>query len=249
MKPTWTVLPSTITCLLYVAVAQADFVGLNIGTSQWQSGLSGGYNSSRSAGFDPIDERVEPNYTNPPMLIILEHPIAALPNMRYQGHALDSSSSRVLTSDLVFNGQPFASGDQINTTFNLSHDDIVFYYELLNGKINLDLGVDLKRLSGEVELNGISSTRILVEETIPLLYLSARYDLPYRGFYIGADTNNFNMSGSYVQDSTVRLGYQTRNGLGLEGGVKSFSLKLDDVNSLDTDIKYDGLFLNGYFNF
>lgn len=92
-----------------------------------------------------------------------------------------------------------------------------------------------------------------VDETIPLIYLSARYDLSNSGFYVGADINaNFidlGLSRSSAQDSTIMLGYDSGSGLGVEGGFKSFSLELDDIDNLDSDLEYDGVFLNGYFNF
>ena len=52
-----------------------------------------------------------------------------------------------------------------------------------------------------------------------------------------------------AEDSTIMLGYESRNGPGMEGGIKYFSLELDDVNNLDTNLKYDGIYFNGYYNF
>ena len=45
------------------------------------------------------------------------------------------------------------------------------------------------------------------------------------------------------------LGYDSGTGLGVEGGFKYFSLELDDANNLDTSLEYDGIYLNGYYNF
>jgi hypothetical protein len=91
------------------------------------------------------------------------------------------------------------------------------------------------------------------DETIPLLYLSARIALPISGLYVGADINtniiDLGISESTAQDSTIKLGYESGAGLGIEDGIKSFSLELNDVNDQNTDLEYDGLFLNGYYNF
>ena len=35
----------------------------------------------------------------------------------------------------------------------------------------------------------------------------------------------------------------------MEGGYRYFSLDLDDVDNLDTDLEYDGIYFNGYFQF
>jgi len=178
------------------------------------------------------------------MTIILEHPISALPNIRYQDSQLDSN--------LNINGAAFNPGNQGSSTFDLSQDDIVLYYQLLDNWVDLDLGVDVKRLDGEVSYNGTSNT-VSVDETIPLLYLSARFDLPLDGLYVGADINanviDLGISKSSAQDSTIMMGYESGTGLGIEGGYKYFSLNLDNVDAADTDFEYDGVFLNGYINF
>jgi len=187
------------------------------------------------------------------MVLILEHPIVALPNIRYQGYELDSTGTSTLDTDINFNGETFASGNRVTSTLDLSHDDIVLYYELLDNWVSLDLGVDLKRFDGEISVNGGINTSVDVDETIPLLYLSARFELPYNGFYVGANINadfiNLGLSDSSAQDSTIMLGYESGNGLGVEGGFKYFSLQLDDANNLDTDLEYDGIYFNGYYNF
>ena len=45
------------------------------------------------------------------------------------------------------------------------------------------------------------------------------------------------------------LGYDSGSGLGVEGGFKYFSLDLNDVDQADAELEYDGIYLNGYFNF
>ncbi len=253
MRATRTVI-LLLACLgLSLAPARAEFIGLNIGASQWSPALNGSFNSSDDASIDLVDDLDVDDPSQTSMVLILEHPIRALPNVRYQGYDLDSSGRSTLSSDIDFNGETFASGNEVTSTLDLSHDDIVFYYQLGAKRFDLNLGVDLKRFDGQVSLAGASRTSVDVEETIPLLYLSARYDLPNSGFYVGANINaniiDLGLSDSDAQDSTIMMGYETRDGLGISGGFKYFSLELDDVNNLDTDLEYDGLFLNGYINF
>ena len=90
---------------------------------------------------------------------------------------------------------------------------------------------------------------IIIDEIIPLLYLSARFDLPFTGFYIGADINNLSTGDNTIEDTTIMLGYESGSGLGIEGGIKRFSLELDDADNLNTNLEYDGVYLNGYIHF
>jgi len=94
-----------------------------------------------------------------------------------------------------------------------------------------------------------NTSSIEIDETLPLLYLSAKFDLPFSGFYVGADISSFSIDDSSADELTVKLGYESGSGLGIEGGVKTFSLELDDADDLDTDIEYDGAYVNGYFHF
>jgi outer membrane protein len=235
--------------LAFSGSATADFVGLNIGASHWAPGISGSFNSGNDSSIDIVDDLGLDNNSSSSMVLILEHPIPLLPNIKYQGFNLDSSGTKTIDSDLNFNNQTFSTGNQVRSTFDVSHEDIVLYYELLDNWVNLDFGVDLKKFDGEVELSGITTTRIDVNTVIPLLYVSARFDLPFTGFYVGADFNSLSIGDNTVEDSTIKLGYESGSGLGVEGGLKTFSLELDDVDNLDTNLKYDGLYLNGYFHF
>jgi outer membrane protein len=227
--------------------AEAEFVGLNI--DGYGAQLPQSYNSS---SIDLVDDLDVENPEQASMVLILEHPIAVLPNIRYQSYTMDSSSNRSTNSDSSFNQGSTAFGSDSNGSYNLASNDLVLYYQLLNNWMDLNMGVDLKRLDGQVSQTGPGNS-IDVDETIPLLHLSARVDLPINGLYVGADINsnfvNLGISESGAQDSTIMLGFENGTGLGIAGGIKSFSLELDNSTDSSTDLGYDGLFVNGYLNF
>lgn len=241
-------------CLgLTIGTAHAEFVGLNIGSSQWAPASQNTQSYSDSDRIDLVDDLDLENPEQSSMVLILEHPIKTLPNFRIQGYELNSSDGASLPSDLRLNGEYLNTGNGSASTVNLSQDDVVLYYQLPGKRMSVDLGVDLKSFDGEILLDGTDATRVTIDETIPLLYLSARYDLPNSGFYVGANINtNFidlGLSESSAQDSTIMLGYDSGNGLGVEGGFKYFSLDLNDVDQPDAELEYDGIYLNGYFSF
>ena len=230
------------------ALTAAEFIGLNLRPAQLAP-ASSGYAAGK--GIELVDDLDADSAAQSSMLLILEHPIGGLPNLRYQGLSLESPGGLQPGNR---NAATDGSAEEPTTSFELSQDDIVLYYQLPGRQLDVDLGVDLKRFAGEISSNGPdTTTRVDVDETIPLLYLSARYDLWNSGFYVGANINtniiDLGLSKSSAQDSTIMLGYDSGSGLGVEGGYKSFSLNLDDVDTLDSNLEYDGLFLNGYFNF
>ena len=252
MSTTRTVIASSAFLMLTIGSADAEFIGLNIESNYDRSSFSNSPATS-SSSIDLVDDLGVDGAEQSSMLLILEHPITALPNIRYQGYNLNSSDRSSLDPDVNFNGGALGAGNDSTSSFDLDHDNIVLYYQLLNNWVDLDMGVDLKRFDGRVSPAGISTGNIDVDETIPLLHLSARVPLPVNGLYLGADINaNFldiGLSESTAQDSTLMLGYKSGNGIGIEGGIKSFSLQLNDTDRINTDLEYDGLFLNGYYNF
>ncbi|MBT8433708.1 MAG: TIGR04219 family outer membrane beta-barrel protein [Gammaproteobacteria bacterium] len=252
MKSSLNILVVAALALQFSVPAHADFVGLNIGATYWSPGLSGSFNSASGTDIDLSDDLDIDDPSPSSLVLSLEHPVPFLPNIRYQGIDLDSDGSSTLSNSITFEGQTYAATETVRTTFDLSHDDIVLYYEILDNWVNLDVGLDLKRFDGEVSVVGSTNTTtssVKIDETLPLLYLSARFDLPFSGFYVGADLSSFSIDDSSADELTVKLGYESGSGLGIEGGVKTFSLELDDADDLDTDIEYDGAFVNGYFHF
>lgn len=245
MSGTGHVLAISAVLWLTIGTAQAEFIGLNLSASNWASISPSSFDSTDSDSIDLIDDLDVDDPSQTSMTFILEHPIGVLPNIRYQGSQLDS--------DLRISGAAFDSGNQSSSTFDLAHDDIVLYYQLLDNWVDLDLGVDVKRVDGEISYNSTPGNTVSIDETIPLLYLSARFDLPLDGLYVGANINanviDLGISESSAQDSTIMMGYESGTGLGIEGGYKYFSLDLDNVDAADTELEYDGVFLNGYINF
>jgi outer membrane protein len=246
MKTTRNSLVFAVAALLCLPTtsANADFVGLNIGINHWAPALSGSFNSGTDSSIETKSDLAINDPTQTSLVFILEHPIPILPNVKYQSVDLATSGNKALTTSQTFNGTTY-SGNALST-FDLSHDDIALYYEVLDNWISLDLGVDLKLFDGRVGING---DNVAVDATVPSLYISAKFDLPFTGFYAGANLMNLSIGDNTANDSTFLVGYESSVGLGIEGGVKAFSLDLNNAGNIDTNIEYKGLYLNGFFHF
>lgn len=228
--------------------ASADFVGLNIGAKRWTPDLSGSFNSSNSGSIALDNDLGYTDHTSTSLSISFEHPVPALPNIRYQGYDLNARSSSNITNTVNFNGTSYTGN--ISSTLDLSHNDIVLYYEVLDNWINIDLGLDFKIFDGRISINDTNNnSQIDVDETIPMLYLAARFDLPLTGFYVGANIQQLSIGDNSSEDSTLMIGYESKLGIGIEGGIKTFALELENADDLNTNLEYDGLFFNGYYHF
>ena len=91
MSTTRTLFAMSACLWLAIGTAEAEFIGLNIGTSSGLPAYSVNYNDSSS--IDLVDDLNIEDPAQSSMVLILEHPIAVLPNIRYQGYNLDSSDS------------------------------------------------------------------------------------------------------------------------------------------------------------
>ncbi len=248
MKITWKILALSGLLVLFASTARAEFIGFKIGASYWAPDISGSF-----IGDDPADTPIDlvgdlgiEDISTSNLVFTLEHPIPLLPNIRYQNIDLDASGFNP-NANFTYQGQLYTGA--VTSTFDLSHDDIVLYYEILDNWINLDIGLDVKIFDGEVDIEGSILPPVPIDETIPLLYLSARFDLPFSGFYIGAEFSGADISDNSLEDTSIMLGYESNSGLGFEGGYKKFSLEINDVTDINADLEYDGIYLNGYYHF
>ena len=238
--------------LLFSIPARADVIGFAVGANYWEPELSGDFSSAGAADIDLSDDLDVDDPTSSSIVLTLEHPIPFLPNVKYQNVDLDSSGRNTLSTNISFEGQTYTAGETVSTDFDLTHDDIVLYYEVLDNWVNLDIGLDVKTFDGEIALSGSTNTTessVDIDETIPLLYVAARFDLPFSGFYVGAELSTLSFDDSSAADTTVVLGYKSDIGFGIEGGIRSFGLEFDDVEDVDSNIEYEGAFINGFFRF
>ena len=247
---TITRLSLTVTLALLALPARADVVGFSIAADYWAPEVSGDFNSTGVGTIDLSDDLDVDDPSSTSLVVRLEHPVPFLPNIRYQNIGLDSSGSNRLNRSITFEGETYNVGETVRSDFDLSHDDIVLYYEVLDNWVNLDVGLNVKTFDGEISVaDSTTEATVDIDETVPLLYVAARFDLPVTGLYLGADLSSLSFEDTSLNDLTITIGYKTNTGLGLEGGIRTFSLELDDVEDVDSDLEYDGAFLHGYYRF
>jgi outer membrane protein len=239
-------IPTLITATLLSTTASADMLGLYVGAGNWKPEFSGtaSNNSNDSLTIGSDVNVKDKNQTG--FYIAFEHPIPIIPNLMLAEQ--DMASSGQGTFNGQFGDQTF-SGD-VDTEFDLSHTDYTLYYEILDNWVNLDLGLTARKFDGYVQVSDSSSTaNEKLDGTLPMLYGKARFDLPLTGLSASVIVNYISASGNTISDSALVLGYESSIGLGIEGGIRTFNLKLDDEDDFNTDLKFDGVFVNATFHF
>lgn len=233
--------------------AFSDFLGVYAGGGVWESDFSGDIGDRNQPGADLRDLGLDDD-RNKFYFVAFEHFVPLIPNIRLQQTDISLGSSALVSRSFVLDDVTYNVNEAVTTDFDLSHLDATLYYELLDNWVNLDLGLTFRKFDGEVSFNSASSGRASekIDETLPMLYAKAQFDLPFTGFYVAASGNYTGYDGSDVSDFTAAVGYMS-NGLlldlGFELGVREFSVELDNVSGLDADMKIDGPYASFYLHF
>lgn len=223
--------------------ASANVVGLGASIGYWDSDLSGRAVNQGSA----VDVENDLNLSNSgrtDFSAYLEHPIPLLPNVRVNYLAIDQSGRGTLSAS--YDG--IGAGAPVNSELKLKQLDLTLYYKLLDNWVNLDLGLTVRDMDGDLRVAGdgqVSQTEI--EATIPMLYAAARFDLPLSGVSVGATGNALAFDGDSVYDFNV-YGQYSFSGAYLRAGYRQLTVDYQDGDDR-LDIELAGPFVSAGLTF
>lgn len=176
-----------------------------------------------------------------------EHPIPFLPNVKLQQNNINAFGL-IPVSDANF-----LNGDLVHVTgdIDLSHTDVTLYYEILDNWVNLDLGLSAKYFDGysRFKYETLIDDEADLDDWIPMLYAKAQFDLPLTGFSTAATVSALSFDSNHVTDLDLALKYQNKIGLGVDLGYRTMDVDLKSINSFKSDLKVDGFYLGGRFEF
>ena len=233
-------------------VVHADPVfGFYAGAGTWQQGYGGDVTSGLTEVDVENDLGLDDDERNVVLYAALEHPVPGLPNIRAQYMSMDTSGDNLLGRTIEFNGQSFTVAEAVNTQFDLTQTDAVFYYELLDNVVSLDLGLAITLLEGEISVQStVASASAEFDEVIPMLYGKARVDLPLTGLWIAAEGQGISYDGNSLIEYNAHVGYETEIGFGIEAGYRGIVMELDTfegVQKAKIDISGPYAALNYHF--
>ena len=232
-------LPLVLAFSMLAPFAHADRVlGLYAGVGTWLSDYDGKVGKP-SASLSQLG--VEEHYNNY-FYVAIEHPVPLIPNIRLTQTKIKSAQTGTVTQSFTIGDTAYAANESVKSSFDLSHRDATFYYQLLDNWINLDLGVTARQFDGYVRAESISSKEKLdIDLTAPMLYSKAQFDLPFTGLSAGVEGNYTRYQGNSLNDYTAKLTYlfDSAVDLGVEVGYRKMSVKISD-NKLKADMTLKG---------
>ena len=247
-------LNTKITILALIASAftpfsSADTIGLYAGAGQWNLDYSG----TISQGADSIDlvadlglsEESQNSY-----YVALEHPIPGLPNFKMQRQAANQTATSTLTRSFDYGGTTFALNDTINTNLDLGHTDLIFYYEILDNWVSLDLGINVKYFDGNINLStSTDSVSDELDDYVPMLYGRAQFEIPATNFALDFEASILTTGSDSLSDLKAAVSYESDFRLGAELGFKRINLEVDDLSNIAADLSFEGYYFAVNFHF
>lgn len=163
------------------------------------------------------------------MSVSLEHAVPLVPNVEIRHTRINQQASNgVETSDV-----------------NVGSTDLILYYDVLDHIIKTDVGLALKRIDGDINVNGGESVN--VSKTMPMLYVAAGAKLPFTGLSANLQALATSYDDAKGVDVKAEVKYNVIEKLlydvGAKIGYRMLDIKLDDKNGIDQKLKFHGPFV------
>ncbi len=213
----------------------------------------GSVDLSNDLGFDK--ENADAFY------LVLEHPIGVVPNVRLQYTELETETRSTLSRDISYEDVVFNANQAIYSDLDLSHNDISFYWQPIQGSLSVGLGFTVRMVDGSFLIatdDGSRFVRQTIADTIPLPYFQMQYQFANKKLTLGAELHGAAYSGDRFIDTNIRAAYETDSGVGLEAGYRVVQLRADELDIedennaddfIDIDIELKGLYFGIFYSF
>ena len=231
-------IPLAMALSVVTGSANADALGLYVGGGIWDHDPSGTFGTEGDTSINVESDLSYSGESDTYFYAAFEHFVPLVPNVRVEMASMEHTGT---AAGLTFNGVS-ATGD---SAISLDTTDAIAYWRLLDNWVNFDFGLNVRQLEADFV---VGSETVSVSETVPLLYIAAQFDLPFTGFSVGADINTISVSGVTYQDMRVRALYEM-GVIGLEAGLKSTTIELDDVDNVNADLEFEGIMFGAFLHF
>lgn len=140
----------------------------------------------------------------------------------------------------------FDKNQSLNGKIN-QYDTTISYPLNMGSKINVDIGVNIRHL--EVDLSSPTANTQHMSTTVPMLYATAFFDLPFEGLSASVEGRHTQFDDIQAYEYKAQFNYKWENGLGLQGGWQHQELNIESGSDFSAQFEVDGPFLDLNYNF
>ena len=221
------------------------------GSGYWDWSVTGQIRSgSPSTSADVKDDLNLKDDSTGYLFAVVEHPVPLLPNVRLATTNIDTSGSGTVSTNFTWNGTLYTATSNVNSELELDQTDVTLYYQLLDNVVGLDLGLTARSVDGRASVDdGTNQETAEFDGIVPMLYAGVQVELPLTGLTLGAAGNALSVSDSSITDFNAYLRYSSGYLFGVEGGYRSYTIDIDDLDDTTGEVEFDGPYVNLYLGF
>lgn len=237
-------------------VSLSHAVEVEVAVGGWRQNLSGNFSYQALDSTDLID--LEDNLTFddetvPFGRIRIETP-GFIPNFHLVGAPAEFEGSGSKSVAVKFGDTTFNANTALTSKVQAIQYDIGIFWGLpfiktaTVGKLNVDVGLNVRIADLEVEITGTSGASTVTEREsllvpVPMLYLAVQF-APIDAISIEAEGRGISIGGNSFYSLTGRLRFQFPGPFFVAGGYRLDKLDVDeDVDELIADIELAGPFV------
>lgn len=226
--------------------AIADTAGVWAGGGAWDHSPSGAIRWIDATSVDLESDMKLQAEKETYLFVQVEHFVPLLPNVRVQQTALQSTGNNP-SANFNFGGQNFTGS--VDSTVVMDHTDFIFYWQILDNIVGLDIGINAKSVDGEATVRNAGNTATTTfSGIVPMGYAAVAFS-PTDSLEFRGELSALSVGDSSITDSTIKVMYTTDYLLGFEAGYRSLKVELDDLDGVYSDMKFDGPFIGAYLHF
>ena len=249
----------TLAALLASGTLYADSIGGEISFGIYSHSPSG--SASYTLPYLPLNESVDlendlgwSNTQDVVLKAYFEHPLPFIPNVKL-AYSNFNQSGDASVSSFSWGGIIELDGT-VDTSLELQMYDLTAYYELLDNVVEIDAGLTLRYLNGDMtvtptadftlpgfipDLSLTAPQSTDIDMWMPLVYGKIRFNIPTTDISLQLEGNGITYQDTTFYDYELSARYTFSMGLGVEAGYKSMHLDSEDLaDGLVVDVDSSG---------
>jgi outer membrane protein len=239
------------TCLVASNASADTILGVFAGVQSWNMGAEGSFGEQNgaldsSATFD-FEKKNQTSF-----YLALEHPVPLVPNIKIKRNQMETKGDTLLATSFDFGGNVFNNNTTIATNVDLSNTDFILYYEILdNDLVTIDVGLNAKKIEGVLDVVDKTDASITATENfdgfVPMLYGNLEVGLPFTGLGVFAEGSLLSVGDHTLYDYEAGIGYTFIDNMAIDltvqVGYRAIKLELQDLDNINSNLDFDGVFV------
>lgn len=218
--------------------AHADrLIGVYADANLWM------HDGNLSISKNILEEELNFDYTNGfNVSIALEHFVPLVPNVRLRHGMIKTKTDKDIS---LFKVNNRSLTGKLNAEINVTHTDVLAYYQILDNIVSADIGLGAKIIDADLSVkNRLGTLSDKISPVIPMLYASAGGSLPLTGLSAKIDVAGIAYKENQLIDAQAEVKYNFIDmplfDLGGKLGYRFLGFKTDELFNSNVDMSFKG---------